>query len=125
MKALKIFLLLASCFAAGKILNYVFTPSEVLYSSILFASPFVLMGFQQDLKTTRSSSSIFGKRFHIKVQTSMVSTFWGIPIGQPQDCESEDIWLPDTTPQELLEGVTSTVRVVAFEALKFKALVGS
>ncbi|MBF2076908.1 MAG: hypothetical protein IGS50_24535 [Synechococcales cyanobacterium C42_A2020_086] len=99
-------------------MNLLLSPSEVIYSSLLFVIPFVVMGFQQDIKTTRSSLSIFGKRFRVKSQTTKITTFWGIPIGQPEVGESVDEWFPDTTPQEALEGISCTTEVLIGSAIK-------
>lgn len=133
MKALKIAMWVGLSFAFGKGLNFLFSPSEVVYSSLLFVSPFVLMGFQQDLKTTRNSSSLFGKKIRTKSQTVRVTTFWGIPIGQPEIFDSVDEWFSDTTPKEALEGVSyitetvvgSTIKGILNGAFSSKSLSGS
>lgn len=84
MKPLKIILWLLVSFSLGKSMNFLFSPSELLYSSVLFIVPFIAMGFQQGIRTTRSSFSVFGKKFRAKAQTTKINTFWGIPVGQPE-----------------------------------------
>jgi hypothetical protein len=118
MKALKIAMWLGMSFAFGKGLNSLFSPSEVMYSSLLFAAPFILMGFQQDLKTTRSSLGIFGKKIRTKSQTVKITTFCVIPIGQPEPFDSVDEWFSDTTPEEALEGVSLVTQTLVGSAVK-------
>lgn len=118
MKPLKIILWIGISLAFGKGLNLLFSPSEVIYSFLLSISPFILMGFQQDLQTTRSSSSVFGKRIRATTQTVRVATFWGIPIRQPEASESVDEWFPDTTPQEALDFVLLSTESLVGNAVK-------
>lgn len=118
MKPFKILLWAGISFTFGKGLNLLFSPSEVFYSFLLFSIPFIVIGFQQDIKITRTSSSIFGKRFRVKAQTTRVTTFWGIPVGQPEVGESVDEWFPDTTPQEALEAVSSVTETLIGSTIK-------
>jgi hypothetical protein len=115
MKAVKLIVWLCFGLLIGKGLNVLISPSELIYSAILYALPILLLGVQREVVSTKKSLSISGSRIQVESVDVKWQTFWGIRLGNGTEVGREVSWFPDTDWTHLRDGATFVlINVVPF-----------
>ena len=108
----KILLWLVISFGIGKALNILLTPVEFIYSILIFATPFIIFGFQEVYYDKLSILSIFRINIYVKREVSKRMTFWGIPISGERIVITKGEIFPE--PEELAELITALLRFLPY-----------
>ncbi len=82
MKALKLCVWLVISLGIGKVINQYLQPTELFYAILIFIIPFLVFGFQTDLRSATNIYSLFGFDIFKSTVDYERSTFWGIPINK-------------------------------------------
>jgi len=75
--------------AAGWILNQLLTPAVVAYAIAIYAIPIVALGFQTQTSDSVKRWQLFGYQIVDWKAKYRRLTWWGIPITEPEEIESE------------------------------------